>query len=644
MWSAIAKQHIARERTGTSAASSVFRLLFGRPLKTSEAHTQTVGPFSGIPILGLDALGSASYGPEAALTVLIPLGAIGLGYMREVIAAILILLAILYFSYRQTIAAYPNGGGSYTVARENLGQTAGLIAAASLLLDYLLNVAVAISAGVGALQSAFPALQAYTLALCLFVLLVVTLVNLRGVRESGLAWAVPTYLFVASLLCVIAIGVWKSVATNGHPPPVAAPPPLAAATMPVSAWLLMRSFASGCTAMTGVEAVSNAVPIFAKPKVDNARRTLMLICSLLGILLAGIGYLAHAYQIGALDQRRAGYQSIISQLVAAVTGRGVLYYVTIGSVLAVLTLSANTSFAGFPRLCRLLAEDGFLPTGFANLGRRLVYSVGIVVLSVLSAVLLVAFGGITDRLIPLFAVGAFGAFTFSQAGMVIHWLRRPKQGNISFVINAIGAITTGVALVIIIVAKFSEGAWVTILIVPALVATFSGVHRHYQRVSNEIYPPETLQMWKVRPLRIVVPIDGWNRISERALRFALRISEDVTAVHVTDNPTNQALIDVFHTRIETPARDAGFRQPRLEIIHSPYRKLFEPLLEYIESIKNESPDKLIAVVIPELVQSRWWEYLLHNHAAAGLKTMLLLSGDQRLIVINTPWYLREKKT
>ena len=268
---------------------------------------------------------------------------------------------------------------------------------------------------------------------------------------------------------------------------------------------------------------------------------------------------------------------------------------------------------------------------------------GIVVLAVLSAALLIAFGGITDRLIPLFAIGAFGAFTFSQAGMVIYWLRRPKEGNASLIVNAIGAITTGIALLVIIVAKFSEGAWITILLVLALVAMFSRIHRHYLCVSQEIYPPEILQMWKVRPLRVIVPIDGWNRVSERALRFALRISEDVTAVHVTENPTNQTLIDVFRTRIEAPAREAGFRGPRLEIIHSPYRKLFEPLLQYIESIKNESPDNLIAVVIPQLVQSRWWEYLLHNHAATGLKTMLLLSGDERLVVINTPWYLRERR-
>ena len=630
------------EGASAKTGSPIFRILFGRPLKTSETKEQRVGPLRGIPILGLDALGSASYGPEAALTVLAPLGIIGLAYVREVIVAILILLAILHFSYRQTLTAYPNGGGSYTVAKQNLGQTAGLIAAASLLLDYLLNVAVAISAGVGALESAVPALQQHTLAACLCVLALVTVVNLRGVRESGLAWSIPTYGFVVTLLCVLCIGVWKSILSGGHPAAVEAPPPLAAAAAPAAVWLLMRSFASGCTAMTGVEAVSNAVPIFAEPKVNNARRTLTLLCALLGTLLAGIGYLTHAYQIGALDQRTPGYQSVISQLVAAVSGRGVFYYITIASVLAVLTLSANTSFTGFPRLCRLLAEDEFLPSGFANLGRRLVYSVGIVVLAVLSALLLIVFKGITDRLIPLFAVGAFGAFTLSQAGMVVHWRRIPKKGNLSLVINAIGAITTAIALFVIVIAKFTEGAWIIIVIVPALVAMFTGVHRHYQRVSHEIYPPETLQLWKVRPLRVIVPIDGWNRVSERALRFAMRISENVTAVHVTEAETNEALIEIFRARVEPVAGAAGYHQPRLEVIHSPYRKLFEPLLEYIDEIKREAPDDIIGVVVPELVQSHWWEYLLHNHAATALKTMLLLNGDERVVVINTPWYLHDR--
>jgi hypothetical protein len=376
--------------------------------------------------------------------------------------------------------------------------------------------------------------------------------------------------------------------------------------------------------------------------VKNARRTLTLICVCLGLLIVGIGYLAHAYNIGALDQRKPGYQSIISQLVAAVAGRGAFYYVVIGSVLAVLTLSANTSFADFPRLCRLLAEDGFLPKSFANLGRRLVYTAGIATLAVLSAALLIAFQGITDRLIPMFAIGAFGAFTLSQVGMVVHWRRQHRQ-SASLIINAIGAVVTGAAFVIIVVAKFVEGAWITLIIVPGLVVILSAIHRHYTRVSQELYPPEQLQTWKVRPLRVIIPIDGWNRVSERAVRFALRISENITAVHVTDQPTNEALIEIWRSRIEAPATKAGYRAPRLEIIYSPYRRLLQPLLDYVEQIKRRAPEDLVAVVIPELVEPTWWQYLLHNHVAAALKAILLLKGDEQVIVINTPWYLHEPR-
>jgi amino acid transporter len=368
------------------------------------------------------------------------------------------------------------------VAKENLGEQAGLLAAAALLLDYILNVAVGISAGVGALESAFPTLQSHTLILCLGVLLIVTFVNLRGVRESGLAWSLPTYTFVVSLAIVLALGVFKEIQAGGHPRAVLPPAPLASSAEAISLWLIFRAFASGCTAMTGVEAVSNGVPIFAEPPVKNARRTLTLIVVILGTLLAGIGFLANAYQVGAMDQRQPNYQSVISQLTAAIVGRGPLYFVTIGSVLAVLTLSANTSYADFPRLCRLLAEDGYLPHVFANLGRRLVYTTGILILFVLSAILLTIFGGITDRLIPLFAVGAFGAFTMSQAGMVVHWRRlKGKGAKTALLLNFLGACTTAVALLIIIVAKFHEGAWITLIIIPGLIWLFLAVKGHYRR-------------------------------------------------------------------------------------------------------------------------------------------------------------------
>src|SRR5262245_6874338 len=397
--------------------------LFGRRLATFEEGEQKVGVLAGIPMLGLDALASAAYGPEAALTLLIPLGAAGLSKVGPISTLIIIILLVVYFSYRQTIEAYPHGGGSYTVAKENLGTTAGLLAAAALMLDYVLVVAVGISAGVGALISVVPFFQPYTLVLCLTILVLITIVNLRGVRESGLAFVLPTYLCIGSMLIVLAIGVVKSLVAGGHPEPVDVPPALPPATAAVSLWILMRSFASGCTAMTGVEAVSNAVGVFREPCVAQARRTLTAIIVLLAVMLAGIAYLCRAYGIGATEPGAAGYESVLSQLTAAIGRRGWFYYVAIGSVLSVLALSANTGFADFPRLCRAIAHDGYLPANFGHRGRRLVYSAGIVVLAALSASLLIGFGGITDRLIPLFAVGAFLAFTLSQAGMTAHWWR-----------------------------------------------------------------------------------------------------------------------------------------------------------------------------------------------------------------------------
>jgi len=386
---------------------SLLDRILGRPLASREEEEHKVGALEGVPMLGLDALGSSSYGPEAALTLLLPLGVLGLRYIGPIIGIILLLLAILYFSYRQTIAAYPTGGGAYTVAKENLGVKAGLLAAAALLLDYVLNVAVGISAGVGALVSAFPALHPHVLKLCLGILGFMVVMNLRGIREAGVAWMLPTYLFVGSLGLVLGIGIYKALAGGGHPAPVVPPAALPAAVAPVSFWLLMRAFASGCTAMTGVEAVSNGVTAFAEPAAKGAQRTLTAICAILGLLLAGIAYLCHAYGIGATDPDKAGYQSVISQVVAAVVGRGPFYYTAVGSTLAVLCLSANTSFAGFPRLCRVVAEDDYLHHAFANKGRRLVYSLGIGILGLLAALLLIAFGGITDRLIPLFASGLF---------------------------------------------------------------------------------------------------------------------------------------------------------------------------------------------------------------------------------------------
>jgi amino acid transporter len=614
---------------------------FGRRLASDEEGEQCVGVVAGIPMLGLDALGSAAYGPEAALTLLIPLGAAGLGYIGPISALIIVLLFVVYFSYRQTIEAYPHGGGSYTVAKENLGTTAGLLAAAALMLDYVLVVAVGISAGVGALISAAPTLQPYTLSLCLAILALITLVNLRGVRESGLAFVVPTYLFIVSLLAVIAIGIVKAALAGGNPQameePSALPPPSTTATL----WVLMRSFASGCTAMTGVEAVSNGICAFREPGIVYARRTLTAIIVLLAVMLAGIAYLCGAYGIGATDPGEAGYDSILSQLTGAVVGRGWFYYITMGSVLSVLALSANTGFADFPRLCRVIAQDGFLPNSFAHRGRRLVYSRGILVLAGLSAALLIAFGGITDNLIPLFAVGAFLAFTLSQAGMVAHWRKvGGPHADRSMAINATGAVCTGVTLVVVLISKFAEGAWVMVLLMPALLVVFTRVRMHYQEVGREVATCAPLDAKGLEPPLILLPIRGWSAITRKALRFALKISPDIYALHVADDEkTMVELEETWEERVRHPATEEGLPAPKLIVIYSPYRQLFKPLKQVVSDLQRAHPGRDLAVIVPEMVRTRWYHYILHNQTAAIIKAYLLFSGYRRVVIINVPWYL-----
>ena len=623
---------------------SLLDKILGRPLRSSEAAKEELGVLTGVSALGLDALSSTAYGPEAALAILVTAGALGLKYLPLITIVILALLGMLYVSYRQTIAAYPNGGGAYIVARENLGMRSGLLAAAALLLDYMLNVAVGISAGVAALVSALPKLQQHTLGLCLLVLLLLTIVNLRGVRESGLTFGLPTFVFVACVGAAVMIGAFRVWQSGGHPQPVVGPPALPAATQAMSVWLLLRAFANGCTAMTGVEAVSNGIPLFRKPTVRNAHRTLTVIVVILGLLLLGVAYLSRAYQIGAMNQQQPGYQTILSQVVAAVAGRGAFYYVAIASILTILTFSANTSFADFPRVCRLLAEDSFLPHAFADRGRRLVFSIGIGVLAILSGLILIAFGGITEKLIPLFAVGAFSAFTLSQAGMVAHWRqRRGRAARTSLVVNALGATATSVVLVIIIIAKFIEGAWLTFIIVPGLIVLFQGIKRHYQRIAREVEQPCQLDLDDLQPPIVIIPIDCWNRVVERAVRFSLQISDDITAVHVrTEKGDDQQLRELWAENVEKPAKAAKSAVPRLEIIYSPYRQLYQPILEFVNKAKMKNPDRTLAVVIPELVEPHWYEYLLHIQHGAGLKALLYLKGEQGIIVINTPWYLHEK--
>jgi len=614
-------------------------VLIGKPLPTSDERAECIGPTAGIPIFGLDALSSAAYGPEAALTLLIALGAVGVAYIVPISLAIIILLTIVYFSYRQTIDAYPGGGGSYTVARENIGAGAGLLAAAALLIDYVLVVAVGISAGVGALVSALPSLQPHTLALCLVILVLITIINLRGVRETGTVFMIPTYLFVGTLLIVIAIGLVKTLLAGGHPTPVIAPPKIRAATEAVGAWLLLKAFASGCTAMTGVEAVSNGVKAFREPTSKNAQRTLTVIIALLIVLLAGIAWLVKVYQIQATDPGAPGYQSVLSMLVTAVAGQGVFYYVTIGSILLVLALSANTAFADLPRLCRIVALDGYLPRSFANRGRRLVYSEGIYVLAVLAGVLLIVFGGVTDRLIPLFAVGAFLAFTLSQAGMVFHWKRSGGSGALgNILVNGLGACATAVTVVVVLVAKFVDGAWMTVLLIPAILALMFAVHRHYRRVAAEIASPTPLELTNFRPALVIVPIERWTAVTKKAMYFALSMSPDVIGLHV-DCEETELLKSEWPKFVEQPAQELGLPTPKLVVIPSPYRFIIGPIVDYVIGLQKKDPSRQIAVLIPELIERHWYYYFLHNQRAAMLKTLLYVRGSQRIAVINVPWYL-----
>jgi amino acid transporter len=621
---------------------SLLDLLLGHPLATEDESAERIGPAKGIPIFGLDALSSAAYGPEAALTLLIPLGMAGVAYIVPLSCSIIVLLGIVYFSYRQTITAYPQGGGSYTVASENLGVWAGLLAAASLMVDYVLTAAVGISAGVGALISAVPSLEKYTLSLCLGILLVVTIVNLRGVRETGGVFMIPTYLFIFCLLGMIAIGLAKALAAGGHPVPVIQPPRLTNATEAVGIWLLLRAFASGCTAMTGVEAVSNGVMAFKEPPDKWARLTLTIVIGILIVMLAGIAILAKAYGIAATVPGQPGYQSVLSMLIAAVAGKGVFYWVSIASILAVLSLSANTAFADFPRLSRAIAQNNFLPHGLALRGRRLVFVQGIYALAVLAGALLIVFGGVTDRLIPLYAVGAFLAFTLSQAGMVMHWKKAGGGGSgKSMAVNALGAIATGITVLVVLVAKFTEGAWITLLLIPGLMLVMRMVKTHYDQVARETKTDTPVSARNIKPPLVVLPVAWWSRVSHKALRFAWALSPEIKVVHVDSGEGSDDFASRWHELVETPAREAGMPVPELVVLKSKYRFIIRPIVDYAIELEKANPDRQITVLLGELVENRWYYALLHNNRAEVMRPLILSKSARRITVVNIPWYLSD---
>ena len=606
-------------------------LLFGRRLRSSEGAHERIGPLTGVSLLGLDALSSAAYGPEVALLVLVPLGVAGVRVVVPILICIVAILLIVYVSYRQTIHAYPNGGGSYVVARENLGARWGLLAAAALGLDYVLNVAVGISAGVAAVISAVPSLHRHTVGLCLALLVVLTVINLRGVRASGGAWRVPTWIFVGCMAAMLVIGAIRA------PHAVVAPAVLPPAVESFSWWLAIRAFASGCAAMTGVEAVSNGVPLFRKSA--EASRTLTIIIAILAALLLGVGFLCNAYHVGAMPQSEAGYRSVLSQLISASVGSGWFYAVAMTSIVAVLALSANTSFADFPRVAHFLAVDEFLPPSFGRRGRRLVYTQGIVLLALISGALLVGFRGVTDKLVQLFAIGAFIAFTLSQAGMVQHW--RVRRARLKMIVNATGATFTGITAIILFVSKFTEGAWLVLVLIPALVVFMLRLRRRHVLLHAEENACGPLELRGLEPPVVVVPMIGWNRPIENALAFALQTSPDVHAVHVApDTPARDELVDRWESLVAGPARAAGRASPKLDVVRSDFRTIVEPIVDYVKRLVAEHPGRVVEVVVPELFERHWYDFFTRNRYPEILRSELLLGGDPHVVVVSAPWYVR----
>ncbi|SFS21375.1 amino acid/polyamine/organocation transporter, APC superfamily [Granulicella pectinivorans] len=618
--------------------------VFGKPLATSEERAEHIGVAAGIPIFGLDALTSAAYGPEAAMALLIPLGLLGTTYILPIISTILVLLVIVFFSYRQTIQAYPSGGGSYTVATENLGHGAGLLAAAALMIDYILTAAVGISAGVTALTSAVPGLQPHTLLLCLFILAILTVINLRGVKDTGTAFIIPTFLFIGTLLTLIVVGVYKTYAAGGHPLPVSPIPPALPQTVKyLGYWLMLKAFSSGCAAMTGVEAVSNGVMAFGEPRAKRAQQTLTIIIVILIVLLYGTAWLAKHYGIMAMNPDETGYQSLLSLLVTAVFGRGWFYYTTMGSVLLALALSANTAFADFPRLVRAIAIQDYLPHVFILRGRRLLFSHGVYALTTFTAIILILFKGVTDRLIPLYAIGAFLAFTLSQAGMVIHWKKQEgdhKGRGWHMFVNGIGAVATGITTCIVLASKFMSGAWVTALLIPILILLMLAVKRHYNRIKAEMAECAPINLDNLEQPLVVIPMARWDRITEKALRFGLLMSKEVKVVHIhAEGEGDPGLEHQWDDMIMAPLRAHHMQEPELVTITSSYRFILQPLMEYILELEEQNPGRKVAVLLPELVVRHWWENALHNQRVQLLKLLLLVRGNQRIVVVNIPWYL-----
>ncbi|HEY1304416.1 MAG TPA: APC family permease [Vicinamibacterales bacterium] len=607
-----------------SFLGQVKRLIVGAPIPSSLAHHERFSRVTGLAVLSSDALSSVAYATEEILRVLTIGGVAALSLVTPIGAVIAATLAIVVFSYRQTIHAYPSGGGAYIVSKENLGRTPSLIAAASLLIDYVLTVSVSIAAGVAAITSALPRWPINPVVLCLAFVAILTFGNLRGIRESGRLFAGPTYIFIVSVLAMVAVGTWRyfsgslhPIAQSGH----ALPP----GTTMLPLFVLLTAFSNGCTALTGVEAVSNGVPAFRRPESRNAAQTLVAMAVMSITMFIGITLLAHAYGIVPNDS-----ETVVSQIARATFGgRGWPYYLVQASTMAILVLAANTAYADFPRLSSILARDRFLPRQFMNQGDRLAFSNGILILSVLASVLLVIFGGDTHALIPLYMIGVFVSFTLSQAGMVIHWRTLRGSGwRTSATINGFGAAVTGVVLLIVAATKAAEGAWIIIVMIPVLVTIFEITRRHYERVASQL----SLRDWTPEPQGghvVIVPIGGIQRAVVKALRYARTLGDDVRAIYVE--------IDSSATTSVRAQWAQWGQDVDLVVLESPFRSLVEPLLEYIEQVQRQNPDGYVTVILPEFVPHRLWQHLLHNQHALLIKGALLFKRN--IVVTSVPFHL-----
>lgn len=598
------------------------RWLVGLPLKTKEAAHERLSKRLALAVFSSDALSSVAYATEEILLVLTLAGAAMVGYSIPLSLSIIGLLIILTMSYRQIIFEYPEGGGAYIVGKSNLGEWPGLVAAAALMIDYVLTVAVSVAAGMAALTSAVPALLPHREALCVAAILLVTVVNLRGVRESGQFFAVPTYIFIATIAAMLGVGAVQIL--FGHAARVE-PLPSMAPTEPLTLFLLLRAFSSGCTALTGVEVISNGVSAFKKPEPKNAAFTMIGMAAILGTMFIGIS--AMAYYFGIVPK---GDETVVSQIARATFGTGPLYFLVQASTMVILILAANSSFNGFPRLASILARDSYMPHQMSMMGDRLVFSNGVIILGVFSCLLIVLFNGDTHALIPLYAVGVFLSFTISQAGMVKRWLvKKGPHWEKKLLVNGIGAVTTAIATLIIASTKFAHGAWIVIVLIPLLITFFRAIRSHYKAVSEQVALSRGHRPPMPRRNIVVLPIGGVNRAVIRAVDYARSRSGDIRAVLVDVDPEETA-------RVEIQWAQWGCGVP-LTVLPSPYRSVLSSLLDYLEQVLQKDQECWVTVVIPEILPARWWQNILHNQRAFMLKGALLFKD--RVILTDVPYHL-----